>query len=447
MSLKKIIYVVVVLGFIGASIGITFFSGYAIGRYELRPFTLVQNIEGTPIRKLLERLSRKLESLSRMGRPSTQFESIFLSLNSESGTVPVERSGNGGGLTSFGDAVLLVTHEGKIFSARSAGEIEETAIEAPENGFSAYQRAAATERFSEYFHDFSRFRYNDILHYQSDSEQGLAVSYTEFDEANDCYRTALAVLVLDPNVQSVEQISASKDDWDIVYRTQPCLPLKKLYRAIEGHKAGGRITFGAPATIYLSSGDYHWDGVYGPEALAQDSSNDYGKVIAIDLVSRQAKIVSIGHRNMQGIVVDPNGQLWVVEHGVRGGDELNRIVEGANYGWPEETLGTRYNTLPWPNTRSYGRHNTFMAPTYAWLPSVAPSNLTVIEGFHDSWDGDLLVASLKERSLFRIRVKNERVLFAEKIKIGKRIRYVHQHNDGRVVLWTDDKYLIFLNCC
>ena len=72
------------------------------------------------------------------------------------------------------------------------------------------------------------------------------------------------------------------------------------------------------------------------------------------------------------------------------------------------------------------------------------SNLTAIENFHGSWDGDLLMASLGRKSIFRIRVKDDRVVFAERIKIGKRIRYVHQHSDGRLVLRTDEKYLIFL---
>ena len=372
------------------------------------------------------------------------FKSIFLRLNSDRSIVPVERSGAGGGLTTFGDAVLLLTHEGKIFSARSARDIKEMAIETPENGFSAYKRASASERYRNFTHRFDYFRYNDILYFRSESKHGLILSYTEFDEDDECYVNAIAVLVLNPDIRSVEEISARREEWEVVYRTRPCLPLKEQWRAIEGHMAGGRITFEAPTTVYLASGDYHWDGIYAPEAIAQDPDKHYGKVIAIDLTSHDARIISTGHRNMQGIVIDRNGQLWVAEHGVRGGDELNRVIEGANYGWPEETLGTRYNGLPVPNTRSYGRHETFTAPTFAWLPSVSISNLTLIENFHESWDGDLLMASLGRKSIFRIRVKDDRVVFAERIKIGKRIRYVHQHSDGRLVLWTDDKYLIFL---
>ncbi|NOX83610.1 MAG: PQQ-dependent sugar dehydrogenase [Alphaproteobacteria bacterium] len=67
-----------------------------------------------------------------------------------------------------------------------------------------------------------------------------------------------------------------------------------------------------------------------------------------------------------------------------GGDELNRIIDGGNYGWPLETLGTRYNGLPIPNTISYGRHDVYAAPVFAWLPSVAVSSLAVIDNFHES---------------------------------------------------------------
>ncbi len=437
MKLRFVVLGVVAVGVVGAIAGASFVGGYAVRDPHFDPYFFAQKV----VERLLGRSSRTVQ-FDRQRK--TQYESIFLWLDGEIGTVPVERPGWGGGLTSFGDSVLLLTHEGRIFAARSASDIKETAIEAPENGFAAYRRAAKSERFKDLTHHFYRFRYNDILYYRSDYGHGLVASYTEFLENHACYGTAIAVLELDPNVVSVEEISARKEDWEVIYRTRPCLPLKKQFRAIEGHMAGGRIVFRAPTNIFLASGDYHWDGVYAPEAIAQRPDWHYGKVIKIDLASRQAKIVSLGHRNVQGITFDRKGQTWVVEHGMRGGDELNRVVQGENYGWPEETLGTRYNTLPWPNARSYGRHETFTPPTFAWLPSVAISSLTLIEGFHESWDGDLLMASLKALSLYRIRIRDNRVMFAERIRIGKRIRYAHQHTDGRLVLWTDDKTLIFL---
>ena len=209
--------------------------------------------------------------------------------------------------------------------------------------------------------------------------------------------------------------------------------------------AGGRIAYKGEHKIVLASGDYHWDGVYAPKAIAQNPKFDYGKVIEIDLKTKAHKQLTRGNRNMQGIVVDHNKQIWTVEHGPRGGDELNRIVEGNNYGWPLQTLGTRYNRTPWPTALSYGRHDKFTAPTYSWVPSIATSNITRIENFHPGWDNDLLIGTLKVNKLYRLRLRDNRVVFAEPILVAERVRYVHQHTDGRIALWTDSHNLMFIS--
>jgi cytochrome c2 len=428
----------IVAAFVASALvlGCAFLAGYANRHAEKEPLELIRRLE-----RLLPGRGRSRPVPPRHRRHA---DSIFVRLQVEQGPVPVDRDGRGGGLTSFGDEVLLLTHEGRIFSASSWRDIEELEVETPDNGLAGYQRVSRTERYREFTHRPDWLRYNDILHYRTGTGQGLALSYTEFDEENECYTTALAVLPLDSDVLSAEELSARREDWDVVYRTSPCLPLKRMSAAIEGHMAGGRIAFQEPGTLLLASGDYAWDGIYGPEKLAQAADNHYGKVMAVDLASRQARIVSIGHRNMQGIVVDGRGQPWVVEHGMRGGDELNRVVEGADYGWPAVTLGTKYNGLPHLADGTYGRHDGYTLPTFSWLPSVATSNITRIEGFHPSWDGDLLVSSLKTQSLFRVRIRDQRAIFSEQIQIGNRIRYAHQHTDGRLVLWTDERVLLFV---
>jgi cytochrome c2 len=184
--------------------------------------------------------------------------------------------------------------------------------------------------------------------------------------------------------------------------------------------------------------------MYAPDVAAQHPDWDYGKVIEVDVVSGKSQTYTLGHRNPQGITLDAAGQLWVVEHGPRGGDELNRIERGANYGWPRETLGTMYSGLPVPNTVSYGRHDSYTAPIYAWLPSVAVSSLTLIHGFHEAWNGDLLVGSLAGQSLYRLRLRGNGVQLAERIDVKRRVRSVLQHTDGRLVLWTDLHEVIFL---
>lgn len=90
------------------------------------------------------------------------------------------------------------------------------------------------------------------------------------------------------------------------------------------------------------------------------------------------------------------------------------------------------------------RHERFDPPAFAWLPSIATSSLAVIDGPHDIWDGDPLVGSLRNQGLHRERIRGDRVMIAERIPIEERIRDVHHHNDGRIVLWTDSKTLHFL---
>ncbi len=378
----------------------------------------------------------------------TDISTVFIKLNVVKNVVKNKvrgsRPGKGGGLTSFGDELLLLTQDGTIFLV-SEDEITKTNIEAPDNGLQNYIVASRSEKYRNYEHNFGSFRYNDILYYSEASRHGLVLSYTEWLSDEECYGTTISKLELPAGIKSVMDVQAEGDEWEIVYRTRPCLKLKSEKRAIEGHMAGGRIAYLKPHKIVLGSGDYHWDGVYAPQAYSQVPNNDYGKVLEIDLDDGTSRIISIGNRNMQGILVDSNGQIWVTEHGPRGGDELNRIVEGGNYGWPEETLGTRYSKLPWPGKGLYGRHDLHIAPTYAWVPSIAVSNLMQIEKFHPSWDGDLLAASLRKKSLFRLRIKDNRVVFAEPIKVKERIRYAHQHTNGRIVLWTDSKKLLFVS--
>jgi cytochrome c2 len=377
---------------------------------------------------------------------SMQLPSIFLRLQADWVEVAVSRPGHGGGLTSLGQDVLLLTHDGVIHAARSTREVRTTALRTPDNGYSKLEAAAQSDRLGDVSLDLTRVRYNDILHYQTDSLRGLAISYTDWDDEARCYTNTVATLPVPQNVIDVGELSSRPSDWRRLFTTSPCLPLKEQFGALEGHMAGGRMAFAPPQTLVLTSGDYGWDGMYAPEVLAQDPASDYGKFIAIDLVSGDARHVSSGHRNPQGIVFDATGQLWGLEHGPYGGDELNRIVEGRNYGWPATALGTQYSRLPLRDLRSsYGRHDLFEPPTYAFLPSVGASNITLVDGFHDAWDDDLLAASLRRGSLFRVRLDGRVVRFAEEIPVGESVRYVHQHEDGRLVLWTDSHRLFFVS--
>ena len=378
------------------------------------------------------------------------FASTFLRLSGPVVSLPpASRPGAGGALAPVGDTLLVLGHDGQIYLVGPDREVRESAIQPPENGFEAYRAAAGRPPYDSYVHDFGSFRYNDIAYVEHAGARSLVISYTRYHPDRECYTNSVSRAGL--GSQPVAEASIAPADWQVVFETRPCLPLKTDSRAIEGHTAGGRMVHDGRGTLYLTSGDYAWDGIYGPRSVAngrpsvaQDPDADYGKVIEIDLDSGRAETVSRGNRNAQGIALDGEGRLWVVEHGMRGGDELNLVEPGRNFGWPLESYGTLYSGMPMPDLLAQGSHATFDRPTFAWLPSPAVSALTLVEGFHETWDGDLVAATLKAAKLIRIRVREGRVVFAEDIPIGQRIRHVVQHSSGELVLLTDSRQLIFL---
>jgi len=413
-----------------------YLAGYATAEYDLLP--------KTSLNKFVSWAKPRIRLFTPQTQPKRDqnIETIFLSLNIDSIQVPTIRKGSGGGLTSAGSELILLTHEGHIFSINN-GELHKTNIRSPDNGFNEYLEISKKDEYKNLDHSYEKFRYNDLLYYEEGGKSFLVASYTEWRDDERCYNTAIARLSLPFQYDSIRELKAARSDWQISYRTQPCLPLKYVWRAIEGHMAGGRISYLSHHKIVLGSGDYSWDGIYAPDSFAQLSGNDYGKVIEIDLEKKHSRILTRGNRNMQGVIVDDHGNIWVVEHGARGGDELNLIIEGGNYGWPKESYGTRYNKLPLPEVKHYGHHDVYVRPVFSWVPSVATSGLTQIKDFDPTWDGDLLVASLKN-TLYRLRIREGRVIFSEPIKIGERVRYVHQHIGGLIVVWTDSHKLMFL---
>lgn len=419
------------------------FLGYMVGAHNVFPAPLFEKVDN----KLNSWFGDSHASLR--VREGT-FETSLLNLSAGVTRVPVGGSDApifeaGGGVASFGGEIIVLPYSGTLFVSSGPGEVRETSIQAPDNNRQAYHAAADSPDMEDYTFDRGYLRYNDLAYYDTGSEQGFLASYIEYHSEDLCTTNTVAKLPFLDGATKIEEISAASEDWEIIFRTEPCLPLKKRYLALEGHMSGGRMHFVPPSRVYVTSSDFHWDGMRSDgELIAQNPEAEYGKVLEIDLETNAKRIVSMGHRNMQGIVQDGNGDLLVIEHGPKGGDEINRIIEGANYGWPSESYGTTYRGSPIPNAISYGRHETYEAPIYSWVPSVGTTAATLISGFNPAWDGDLLVGSLGGQSLFRIRMEGQDIIFSEPIEIGTRIRDVHQHTDGRLVLWTDNEELVFL---
>jgi cytochrome c2 len=173
--------------------------------------------------------------------------------------------------------------------------------------------------------------------------------------------------------------------------------------------------------------------------MPQDTTSDFGKTIRIDLNGGERTIYSIGHRNPQGLHVTPDGTVWASEHGPRGGDELNIIKAGVNYGWPSVTYGTEYGTLSWPPSEDPGRHTGYESPVFAWAPSIGVSSIiSVQQPLFGLWRGDLLIGSLRDRTLYRARIEGQRVVYVEPLmRIGYPVRDLVELPDGRVALLFD----------
>jgi cytochrome c2 len=202
--------------------------------------------------------------------------------------------------------------------------------------------------------------------------------------------------------------------------------------------SGGSLAVDDKENLLLTIGDYR---MADERLVMPDGTPKFGKIVRINPITGESKTLSTGHRNPQGILVTEDGQIFSTEHGPAGGDELNLIVEGRNYGWPDVTLGTRYDTFDWQGA-NVGRHDKYEAPLFAWMPSAAIGTLIKIKGFHERWDGDLLAASLKAQSLYRLRLHGTRVIYAEPIFIGQRIRSLAQLGNGTIALWTDESQLL-----
>jgi cytochrome c2 len=229
-------------------------------------------------------------------------------------------------------------------------------------------------------------------------------------------------------------------EWTTVSETHPCLERSASFTDVE---TGGRLAWDPQHRLLLSVGDHGLSGLNGP-ALAQRMDGDYGKVLRLDRAGRQT-IFTLGHRNPQGLLTDRAGRIWETEHGQQGGDELNLLVEGKNYGWPLATYGTDYGRTTWPLAEGRRDHGQFTEPVYAFEPSIGISNLIQLGGKQfPAWKDDLLIASLRAQTLFRVRLRDERLIYAEPIPLGSRIRDLKEGSDGRILIWTDDGDLIVL---
>lgn len=231
-------------------------------------------------------------------------------------------------------------------------------------------------------------------------------------------------------------------DTQVIFRQSPKADTHGHY--------GGRLVFARDGTLFVTLGDRQAD---AERAKAQHIDKHHGKIVRIHGDGRvpadnpfirnaraQPEIFSLGHRNPQGAALHPvTGELWASEHGPQGGDEINVVRAGRNYGWPVISHGCEYGTC---RKIGEGSAKAGMEQPVTWWPkpSTAPSGLAFYTGDrYPGWQGNLFSGALAGRGLWRITLDGERVVAREKLlhELGERIRDVRQGPDGFLYLATD----------
>ena len=289
-----------------------------------------------------------------------------------------------------------------------------------------------------------RFAVKDILVQTLPNGVRILASHNHWNSEKDCY--TLRVSSIETSFDGL-MAAAVPATWKTVFESHPCNALMpEGNHRIPTHEAGGRLWPLSEREILITVGVFQSD-VETSEGLIEGPgvNSSYGKTILLDLATGASRVFTRGHRNAQGLAATADKQIWLTEHASRGGDELNLLVEGKDYGFPQVTYGTKYNSMTWPANPQLGRHEGYEKPIYAWVPSIGISELIVIAGkAFPFWKGDLMVASLLAQALYRVRIEDGRVIYAEPIPIGHRIRDIAEIADGSIVLKTDDNFLVYL---
>lgn len=254
------------------------------------------------------------------------------------------------------------------------------------------------------------------------------ISYAEGNIGTAGGAVARATLTLDANG------GGSLDGLEVIWRHSQ--------QAGGGLQFACRLLFGDDGALWISSGEIN------QMTPSQDMTGNLGKMIKLNDDGTafadgpfaaegdiQAQIRSLGHRNPLGIDWDAEGRLWEVEMGPMGGDELNLIVEGANYGWPEVSMGNHYDGRPIPD------HNTrpeFEPPKAFWVPVISPAGLIIYKGsLFPEWTGNAIITGLTSQAIVRVTITGDTAAEAERFPMGRRMRGIREDKDGAIWVIED----------
>jgi glucose/arabinose dehydrogenase len=271
----------------------------------------------------------------------------------------------------------------------------------------------------------SRFAINDIaVLSESAASARLLISYPRLGASGSCVEIAIDELDYDRKRQRIKFVS----NWFI---TKPCVPISAV------QQTAGRFAVIDQNSVYVTIGDLGYS-----EIDNRSKRGDLGSIFKLS--AKSAERISQGHRNPQGIVLFDNETLMAAEHGPRGGDEINVIKAGGDYGWPFVSYGQPYGSGDYVRPGTSGSHDGYIQPIKYWVPSIAPTELVQlpIQGWGD-WGRSLVLGTLKEEVLVFLKI-NEKFEVGETVQVdmGDRIRDLELLSNGALLATTDSGKLI-----
>ncbi len=368
-------------------------------------------------------------------RPITyrEFSTHLVDINEY--TIPVGPfdGGSGGAIEEYGDGILFMEPKGPMGYVGYNGAVtyldERPPMKLAE--MIAWIDASPVGIYLEHY------RMMDTLIVTEPSGQDfLYVSHHKFN--NDCILFAISRI----GVSMQDGKPAFSDaGWEEVFTARPCVPIPPNAKGFAGLEGGGRMLSAGPGKLIVTVGDFEINGMHGIPAVEQDPNFDLGKTIELNTETGESRIISMGHRNQQGLLIDSQNRIWTTEHGPRGGDELNLIHDGKDYGHPITTFGTDYGNPreDWPTNETQGWHDrAFEWPVYFYSPSIGLSGM--VEGGgpqFDLWKTDLLITTLVGQKFLRMRLNGDAVISVETLDIGERMRDIIWLKDGSLAILTD----------
>jgi glucose/arabinose dehydrogenase len=276
--------------------------------------------------------------------------------------------------------------------------------------------------------DDSRFAITDIaVLSETTNSASIVASYPTYDRSRQCVSVTLAAYQLNFATPSLQRSKT----W---FTSKPCVPVSAVQHA------AGRLEVIDKTSVYLTIGDLGFIKINQPKVRG-----DLGSIFKVS--QKSVEKISQGHRNQQGIVLRA-GDLYISEHGPRGGDELNLITKGKDYGWPAVTFGEPYSSGDYVRPKVTGSHEGFTKPLTNWVPSVAPTELIALpQGpLWGTWQSQLVMGTLREESLIFIQLRNRTTVGAiEKVNVGERIRDLDLAPDGKILATTDSGQLLAIS--